>query len=308
MPNITRRNFLKLATYGAGAGLCLTAGSAYAVRKLDNTTEEVRLKIDRIKIPELHDNFVGFKIGFLSDIHLGPFVSNELLYQAINLLNEKSPDILILGGDHLHIPNSSFSKIFNYIRNEEFPNRYEKNIARRILNRFCDIFQTAKTKHGILAIPGNHDNSNAKNIIKPIFNKHGINYLINKSYLIKNGSAQLEFFAVDDYWTGVPIKTPALENKKITRILLAHNPDYISNLLKLNQHSFDLALAGHTHAGQICLQQSTPIVANINDTRLAYGHLKFEEQQIIVTAGIGVVEIPLRLNCPAEANLIVLDK
>ena len=62
---------------------------------------------------------------------------------------------------------------------------------------------------------------------------------------------------MDDPWTGEPDSVKTFDGAKGIRIWLTHSPD---GLLLLGDQKYAVAFAGHTHGGQICLRDGTPIV------------------------------------------------
>ena len=86
-------------------------------------------------------------------------------------------------------------------------------------------------------------------------------------------------------------------------VAFMHSPDSF----KLLPSDTDLALAGHTHGGQI----NIPFIGRrITSTRLgkkyAYGSLDFGGIRAFVTAGIGTSILPARFRAPPEIVLITL--
>lgn len=301
---VSRRNFLRLSGAALATGALGVGG--YHLSGYQNTTEKLDVRSDRITLKRLPDGLQNFKIAFLSDIHLGPYLTESFLLAALSAISAAKPDILILGGDHLHVPSSLLSKIFGFPRNPQFAEGRAVSLAKRIIDRLAELLQTVNSKHGILAIPGNHDNSNAYRFIKERFGRRNIRYLINETHTIESDGAFIDFVAVDDYWTGVPrLPRPNVSSQRL-RILCAHNPDFASLCFAQPGHGFDLALTGHTHAGQICTSSNRPLICNVYNRRFVHGIVPEMGTPILVSAGLGTVEIPYRVNCPAEVHLITL--
>ena len=106
---------------------------------------------------------------------------------------------------------------------------------------------------------------------------------------------------------GKPIKgiPPALSPKDFV-ILLVHTPDYIEDVSVANT---DLALAGHTHGGQVRVFGVAPALnshyGNRFITGLAYNSAKIP---LIITNGIGTSKLPIRVGAPAEIIVITLHR
>jgi predicted MPP superfamily phosphohydrolase len=129
--------------------------------------------------------------------------------------------------------------------------------------------------------------------------------LTNRSVVLHRDFTTLEIFGTDDYWSGFPtVSAPQAS----CRILLTHNPDYAASIMNVGpQQTFDFALCGHTHGGQIRLPIIGPITLNVKNPRLGHGEWKSARgHQGLTTAGLGVVEIPYRFQCPPEIHSILL--
>jgi len=91
-------------------------------------------------------------------------------------------------------------------------------------------------------------------------------------------------------------------------VLLSHYP-----LLPADGHA-DLALCGHTHAGQFHLLGLTPYsLPTERDTMphgpdLIFGQKNFGDTSMIVCAGTGTSKIPLRINAAPEIVSIEFEK
>jgi predicted MPP superfamily phosphohydrolase len=88
-------------------------------------------------------------------------------------------------------------------------------------------------------------------------------------------------------------------------ILLTHTPDYVEDV---NNANTDLALAGHTHGGQVTLfGLYAPIVPSHYGQRFLRG-LKYSTSgiPIIITNGIGTSDMKLRMFAPSEVVVVVL--
>ena len=79
-------------------------------------------------------------------------------------------------------------------------------------------------------------------------------------------------------------------------ILLAHEPKIFA------QHTdrFALTLSGHTHGGQVRLFGWSPFSRDSCGNRYAYGHVVEDGRHLIVSGGLGVSKLPVRLGVPPE--------
>jgi hypothetical protein len=65
-----------------------------------------------------------------------------------------------------------------------------------------------------------------------------------------------------------------------------------------------LTLCGHTHGGQIRLAGYSPMVPSKFGNRYAYGHIVEDGRHLVVTGGLGVSLLPVRLGVPPEVVLV----
>jgi predicted MPP superfamily phosphohydrolase len=89
------------------------------------------------------------------------------------------------------------------------------------------------------------------------------------------------------------------------KILMAHNPDYFSTY---KEWGADLVLAGHVHGGIVRL----PLLGGVVSPRIAFfpkydgGRFDEDGKTMIVSRGLGVHTLPIRLFNPGElVNLII---
>lgn len=92
----------------------------------------------------------------------------------------------------------------------------------------------------------------------------------------------------------------------VPMLAIAHNPE---SFYRYPLPAVDLALAGHTHGGQICDSEGTPLRGlgglTREQTRAGF-HTRPDGKPLYISRGIGMSKIPLRLNCPAEITLMLL--
>ena len=137
----------------------------------------------------------------------------------------------------------------------------------------------------------------------------GIDLLINQQRTITREDQTLQIFGVDDFLTGIPSPPPrnTLREGLDTRIIISHNPDYISAILASEpDYHFDLALCGHTHGGQIRLPGVGAVMSQIRDDRFVSGLVTIERKKVYTSRGLGVVGLPIRYNCPPEVTVFRL--
>lgn len=103
---------------------------------------------------------------------------------------------------------------------------------------------------------------------------------------------------------GVDDLTRALDGADPTafKILLAHEPDIFADL----PDGVDLTLSGHTHGGQVRLFGRTPVVPSTFGSRYAYGHIRENGRDLVVSGGLGYSGLPIRIGRPPEITVVTL--
>jgi len=62
-----------------------------------------RVVVERHRISTGRAPRPPLRIGFISDLHVGPLTSTRLLESAFERLAEEAPDVLMLGGDYVFL-------------------------------------------------------------------------------------------------------------------------------------------------------------------------------------------------------------
>jgi hypothetical protein len=91
------------------------------------------------------------------------------------------------------------------------------------------------------------------------------------------------------------------------RIVIGHNPNFVQDLAEASV-GVDLALAGHTHGGQVVLPLFGPPITQMSlPRRYASGLHDYRGIPLHVSAGIGMergTAPQIRFNCPPEISVI----
>ena len=157
----------------------------------------------------------GYRIAFMSDMHT---ITDEAMRRVAAELNERSIDILLLGGD--------FSMWYAH---------YQGTVR--------EIAQI-NTTDGIFGVEGNHDNYRRLFAVKE---QHGITPLDNSGVHIRDG---FYLAGVRDLWNRDPNIREAIAGADTGDfvLLVSHNPDVT---MRQPTAGIDLILSGHTHGGQL---------------------------------------------------------
>jgi len=233
-----------------------------------------------MKFPNLPAEFNGYRILFMSDLHLEGLTT--ITDNIIRLAEAADYDICLLGGDYRF-----------YDRGNPVP-------AMTYLDRLAPRL-TARSR--VIGILGNHDEYE----IGLHLESYGVEMLANENRYIERNGARLHVCGVDDSnYYGAHDLAAALEAVPETdfKILLSHSPDIYREAAAAG---FSVYLAGHTHGGQLCLPGGIPIITETSaPRRMVRGHWHYRKMQGFTCAGAGCSAIPIRFNCPPEVVLLTL--
>lgn len=232
------------------------------------------------RIPE---EFDGFKIAVVTDLHYG-FLNPEFWIQhLISKTNDLKPDVIVGLGDYVKKRNRDLELLAVW----------------PILNQF-----SAKEK--VLFVNGNHDHWANHKLSLKLLEESGKS-VRNKEILIQKKNQQIAFLGLGDYWEDhfEIDSVNSSQSDQIFRIVLAHNPDSTNTN---HTTKVDLFLAGHTHGGQVRIPffEYSPVLP-VADKSLDQGFKKNRfGEDVFISSGIGWSIIPIRFYCPAEIPIIVL--
>ena len=283
---VSRRQFVR----GSVAGLTGLAAAGFAVDGLLVEPQHAVAEHIEITLRRLPEAFDGFRIAQLSDIHFGPYMTRPELDRSVNLAKEFQPDVVALTGDFVSHPWRQHNGLEG-----------AKN-AEPCADAFADWKGIP-----ILAVLGNHDHWNDADLVGGALGERGIEVMRNKARPVEKDGQRLWFAGVDDVLEGradLSSTTAGIPANEAT-ILLAHEPDYADVASK---GGIDLQLSGHSHGGQVRVPGVGPIVLPQLARKYHTGLNQVGNLQVYTTRGIGVINPPVRLNCPPEVTLITLKK
>ena len=184
-----------------------------------------------VKLPNLPNAFDGFRIVLLTDLHLHPFTSADLIRRTVEISNSLKPDLVLLGGDYVcGFAEAAFE--------------------------LGSILESLDAKHGLFGVLGNHDHFRGSRIVQEGLHRASIPVLTNEGLGLAIGKASVFLAGLDSVSAGKANPKAAFSGLKNERVILAlvHEPDYIDRLGKLVP--VDLQLSGHTMAARSVFQVS----------------------------------------------------
>jgi predicted MPP superfamily phosphohydrolase len=241
---------------------------------------QLTLSSATISLDSLPTAFDGVRILVVSDIHAGSFVSPAALKGAIQKLMLLEPDLILLPGDLVTARASEFDE-------------------------HREAFDLLRAPLGTFATLGNHDHYTGDVAgLAERMQASGIELLTNRSIELERAGQRLSLAGVDDLVMGSPNMNAALDNTAGPVVLMSHNPDLLFDAARRN---VSLMISGHTHAGQIRIP-GLPVIVRQSRYRLDEGRFRVGKTEAVVSRGLGVVGVPLRLYCSPEALLLTLKR
>jgi predicted MPP superfamily phosphohydrolase len=168
---------------------------------------------------------------------------------------------------------------------------------------------------GVHAILGNHDWWSDPEAVKVALSEAGIPVYQNRAVKIE-GAAPF-WLAGTDSMVAHPLGrgrfrgaddlpgTLAQITDDAPAVLMAHEPDLFVQV----PDRFAVTLSGHTHGGQVRLPfLGRPVIPSAYGQRFAYGHIREEGRDLIVSAGLGCSVMPVRFGVPPELTVVTLRR
>ena len=216
-------------------------------------------------VPMLHlpKELEGLRMVQLSDFHRSHMTEDSLLQQAVALANETCPDLIVLTGDFV-----------SFLAEDIAP-------CMRIL-------APLRAPLGIFAVLGNHDYVAGAKKVEQGLTELGIQVLTNQNVRLECG---LRIVGVEDNRHGRPdvVRAFAGVGPEEPVLTLVHNPA----IAELFTEQTCLALAGHSHGGQICVPiLTTRQVERIGAKHYRAGWFTLGKTRLYVNRGLGQVGLP----------------
>lgn len=256
-------------------------------------------------IPNLPKSWEGKRIGLVTDFQIGMWASNtNTVRRSVNQLIEAKPAAVLIAGDFIY--------------------HATPNPEREIETAVSLVAPLVEAGIPTYAVLGNHDygmkNKSASpktklaNDLETALDSAGIVILRNEAVKIPqpDGNEPLYLVGINSLWANLDNVGEALKDlpDSSPRIVMMHNPD---SFKQFPANSAPLAVAGHTHGGQVRLPYSPH-----------WSWLRFAQEgevyadawaegygepgnQLYVNVGIGMSLLPIRLFCPPELTFFTLE-
>jgi predicted MPP superfamily phosphohydrolase len=232
---------------------------------------------NRVTVPiaDLPAGLANLRVLHLTDLHLRPGWDKSF-DELIERTKTDPPDVILLTGDlveHHFDPRPAF----------ESAGRLVSNLHSRL---------------GKFAILGNHDGD----LLGAMLEGWGLTMINGRTKRLAINGATLDLVGLpgvcrrdltDHFIHRVPPREP-----DSIRIVMSHYPDAVRRIGSMHA---DCVLAGHTHGGQICFPNGSPLMTHDSlPKNMCQGVHRINNTWLIVGRGFGFSTWPFRLFCPAE--------
>jgi predicted MPP superfamily phosphohydrolase len=252
---------------------------------------------------DLPEDFDGFTITQISDVHSGSFDDPEKINYAIDMINDQNADMILFTGD---IVNTHATEMHPWI----------------------DIFNRIQPHaFGKFSVLGNHDYgeyiqwpsdaAKRQNFedIKDLHRQIGFNLLLNEHTKIKKGNSELALVGVENWGKNFKqagdLKTASEGlTKEDFKILMSHDPSHWEYEVKHDEKHYHLTLSGHTHGLQFGIE--IPGIIQWSPVQYVYkqwaGLYENVGRYVYVNRGFGFHAYPGRVGIWPEITVFELKK
>ncbi len=227
----------------------------------------------------IHGNVTSpLKIADLSDLHTRGMGRPERKVLAI--LAREKPDVILITGDSLADPFGKYAACM------------------KVYKRLSAL----NPPLGVWFVHGNWE------VIRPVrherefYRDAGINLLVNQNHELRPG---VWLIGLDDASVGRPDLAEAMQGvpDDAYKIAMFHSPIFFEVIAgKVN-----LALAGHTHGGQVRIPFVKPTWLPVGSGPYLEGWYEEKNSRMYVNRGVGMSNIPVRFLCRPEVAFITLE-
>jgi uncharacterized protein len=295
---ISRSKFLSQLAVGFAA--VMSSGFIYGMLR-----GAYKYRVHNVKVPSpnLPEEFHGYRIVQISDIHTGSFADNSALHKAFDIVMAQGADLIVFTGDLVN------------------------NEAKETIG-FEEVYKKLSAPHGVYSVLGNHDygdyvkwesaEEKKKNLdsLKDVHQKAGWRLLMNEHVSLEKNGQKIALLGIENW--GGSMHFPKYGKMDLAykntepypfKILLSHDPSHWEKQVQTEYGNVDLTLSGHTHGMQFGIE-----IPGFKWSPVKYfykqwaGLYKKDNQFLYVNRGLGFLGYPGRLGIWPEITVIELQK
>jgi len=255
--------------------------------------EPRNLQLERVEVPidVAHAPAEPLRIAVLADIQSRSI--DEHLRTAVREAMRFAPHLIVLPGDLIQLDSER-----EYLA---------------AVPEFRALLEPLDAPLGVYFVIGNTDTDE---LVARVFEGTRVRLLVDESVELEFGGRRIVLGGADIFQLS-PSSPECFVSRfdrreaDELRILVSHLPDHGLTWLLGRKPAIDLAIAGHTHGGQVTLPGfGPPVTLSLVPRAVAAGGLhRIDGRRIYVSRGIGMergLAPPLRLLCPPELSLLTL--
>ncbi|MHC4223494.1 MAG: metallophosphoesterase, partial [Planctomycetota bacterium] len=228
--------------------------------------DDFRVRRLEVGIPGLPKGLDGATIAHVSDLHVGKFTRPETLDRIVDAINGLRADLVLFTGDLIDLSLTD-------------------------LPLAVETMKRLDPREGFFLCEGNHDLIDDPEGFRQQVGQSGLNLLLDETATVRVRDQRVQVLGSRWRRSGIG-ELGRLREPGAFPILLAHHPHAFDAAT-----SFPLTLAGHTHGGQLMLNErlgAGPVLF-----RYWSGLYRRGDVTLVVSNGVGNW-FPLRTAAPAE--------
>lgn len=238
----------------------------------------LRVSVEHLEVPldRLPAELEGLRIAHLTDLHMSGRLALAYFQEVVRAVNEWQPDLICVTGD-----------IVEYAPQ---------------LDWVAPTLGELRPRLGAYFVLGNHDAKVDCQELRQRLAQAGLTDVGSQVVEAEYQGTTFRLCGDERPWFS---DGPTLTESKAFTLCLTHTPDRFGWAI---EHRVDLALAGHTHGGQVCFPLLGPLLCpSRHGVRYASGTFRRRGTVMHVGRGTGSL-FPLRYNCPPEVALLTLTQ
>lgn len=237
----------------------------------------------------------GFRIGQITDTHVGDFVRPNVVARAVEALNDSDVHLQVMTGDLVD--------------------------SLEHLESTFEALEHCRAPHGMLTVLGNHEKMHHR--LEPTLAAYArrrsrgiVRLLVDSSEVLRHNGAPLRIVGVDypmhvngNHFLRRPQRLVLMQ--KSAQLAFAQESESRDAVLCLSHHpeffplaaerGAELTLSGHTHGGQIAVDGKSIF----STYQYMLGHYQLGDSHLYVSGGTGHW-LPVRFGVPTEVTVITL--
>ncbi|SEM01977.1 hypothetical protein SAMN05444354_110254 [Stigmatella aurantiaca] len=282
--SLERRDLL----VNAGRAVPLLAAGTSAAGVLNGMAGFVVREVE-VRLANLPAALEGFRIGQITDVHVGPFITPGYLRGAVAAMNAANVHLQVMTGDLIDDLTQ--------------------------LDETMEALGEARAPHGMLAVLGNHEHFRGLGPIVRAYaglQKRGapVRLLVDSAHVFEHEGQRIRVVGVDyPLGRGMGARTSLMEasaekafqgtSPEEVVLCLTHHPSFFPYAAARGAR---LTLAGHTHGGQVAFF-GMPLFWFVFE--FMFGGYRKKDNYLYVSGGTGHW-LPFRMGIPPEVTVLTL--